>query len=330
MLENIAKYLAALAAEPNALILAAVGIGCAVGLFGLYSAFSGPEDYVRRFRSGAEGPSGTRPAAIVKDKNAEPSTLMKALVPGERKQLTAVQRQLANAGFTGGDAVLNFYLIRALLGIALPSALLGLIYLDGVVALPPALAWAGDLSQLKTFQFLTILGAAGFYGPGYWLKAKASARQRLISEGFPNALDLMQIAAEAGMAFDAAMSKVASEMEKVCPPIAEEFEIAQAEILAGRDRDKALIDMAERMNIEEASAFANVVLQSKRFGTNISEALLTYAGEMRVRRELRAQEKANRLPVQMSAVMATLMLPALFLISLTPVVIRYMRYFAEH
>ena len=330
MIEQILGHLSGLNADSNSIFLVGVGFGCVIGLFGLYTAFSGPERYVRRFRPDDPGARSSGSAPIVKEAEAQPSTMMKALVPGERAQLTRVQRQLAHAGFTGRDAVTNFYLIRALLGIGLPSLLLGLVYLDGVIALPAGLRWASNLSQLQTFQVLTVLGAVGFYGPGYWLKAKASARQQAISDSFPYALDLLQIAAEAGMGFDAAMSRVAAEMEKVCPPITEEFTIAQREILAGRDRDRALLEMAERMGIDEASAFANVVLQSKRFGTNISEALLTYSAEMRQRRELKAQEKANRLPVQMSAVMATLMLPALFLISLSPVVIRYMRYFADH
>lgn len=71
----------------------------------------------------------------------------------------------------------------------------------------------------------------------------------------------------------------------------------------------------------------NVILQSMEFGTSVSRALTTYANEMRIRRELRAQEKANRLPVQMSAVLATLMLPALLMIALSPTVIRYIRFF---
>jgi tight adherence protein C len=70
------------------------------------------------------------------------------------------------------------------------------------------------------------------------------------------------------------------------------------------------------------------VLQSIQFGTSISGTLSAYAKEMRQSRELRAQEKANKLPVQMSAIMASLMLPALLLLTLGPVVIRYMRYFS--
>ncbi|TMV67780.1 type II secretion system F family protein, partial [Thioclava sp. BHET1] len=70
-----------------------------------------------------------------------------------------------------------------------------------------------------------------------------------------------------------------------------------------------------------------VVTQAIRFGTSMSTALTAYAREMRVERELRAQEMANKLPVKMSGVMASLMLPALIMLTVGPVVIRYIRYF---
>ncbi len=87
--------------------------------------------------------------------------------------------------------------------------------------------------------------------------------------------------------------------------------------------------MARRTGVEEINSFASVILQSMQFGTPITDALMTFAEEMRTFRELKAQEKANKLPVQMSAVLAMFMLPAIVMLSLAPVVIRYIRYFAE-
>lgn len=315
--------------DPTMLMLLGIGAGSLIGFFGLYGAFAGPDPVARRFRPG-EAAAGTGPGpGLMKERERDPSALMKTLLPTQRSERTRIQRQLANAGLTGRNAVLRFYMLRAFLGIVLPSALMLVILLVERDALPGPLAAIAGLSQLQTFQLLTVLVAVGFYGPNYWLKGKVRARQQAISNGFPNALDLMQISSEAGLGFDAAMARVAAELEKVCPEIAEEFAATQREILAGRDRDKALMDMADRMGVDEAVSFAGVILQSMRFGTSVSEALLTYAGEMRQNRELRAQEKANKLPVQMSGVMACLMLPALFMIALTPVVIRYMRFFAE-
>ena len=86
-------------------------------------------------------------------------------------------------------------------------------------------------------------------------------------------------------------------------------------------------DMAGRTGVEMVKSFANVVQQSMQFGTSMSDALTAYAEEMRNYREMRAQEMANKLPVKMSAVLASLMLPALILLTVGPVVIRYTRYF---
>ena len=81
--------------------------------------------------------------------------------------------------------------------------------------------------------------------------------------------------------------------------------------------------MADRMGINEAKSFALVIVQSMKFSTSLTLALKTYAAEMREMREMNAQEIANKLPVKMSGVMSILMLPALFLITLTPIIIRY-------
>jgi tight adherence protein C len=134
----------------------------------------------------------------------------------------------------------------------------------------------------------------------------------------------LQVGVEAGMAFDAALARVGEEMRSSAPEVCDEFRVVQTEILAGRDREAAYRDMADRLGIDEAFGFVNVVSQSIRFGTSMSSALLTYSAEMRQRREMRAQEKANRLPVLMSAVMAGLMMPALLIVTIGPVVLRYL------
>ncbi len=86
-------------------------------------------------------------------------------------------------------------------------------------------------------------------------------------------------------------------------------------------------DMADRVGLDSIRSFASVVQQSIKFGTSMSVAMTTYADELRQTRELRAQEMANKLPVKMSAVMASLMLPALVMMTIGPVVIRYIRQF---
>ena len=147
-----------------------------------------------------------------------------------------------------------------------------------------------------------------------------------ITESFPNALDLLQVSVEAGLGFDTAMTRVGNELASVSPELAVELLTVQRQIQAGRPRDAAMREMAERTGVEMVQSFAKVVQQSMQFGTPLTEALQTYADEMRMYRELAAQEMANKLPVKMSVVLATFMLPSLVLMTVGPTIIRYLNF----
>lgn len=257
-----------------------------------------------------------------------PAGLAKAFLPTEDRERNQIRRDLANAGFAGPSAVVLYYALRSVMGLLLPAALATLVLLRDSLPLPPEIRL--QLGQIGLSQLMLLLGliiVLGFYGPAIWLSSKARHRREQIEMGFPNALDLLQVSIESGLGFDAALARVGEEMAISAPEICAEFRLAQQEILAGRDRELAYRAMADRLAIDEAVAFINVVLQSLRFGTSMSQALLAYSGEMRQRREIRAQEKANKLPVYMSAVMAALMMPALLIVTIGPVVVRYMRGF---
>lgn len=313
---------------PATLFILGVGLGAMLLVFGLFGAFSGKDPVLRRMEAQGRRRPAVADAGILRDRAEDPKGLMKTLIPTDTKERSDVERQLSLAGFPGPHAVRNFYLIRLGLGLVLPGLLVGAIWAirTGAVAAPdPLVALFGGLDSARLAQILSAIVAVGFFGPALWLRSRAAERRRAIEEAFPNALDLLQISVEAGLGFDAAMIRVGNEMKVSAPAVAEEFLAVQHEIQAGRTRERALVDMAGRMGVDEVTAFANVVLQSMRFGTSMSDTLIAYAAEMRRARELRAQEKANRLPVYMSGVMATMMLPALVLLTVGPVVIRYLR-----
>ncbi|WP_114284106.1 type II secretion system F family protein [Candidatus Halocynthiibacter alkanivorans] len=261
----------------------------------------------------------------------EPTGMMKSLLPSNFKERSDLRRKLAQAGFPRPGALRNFTLLRVLLGLAFPGVLLSLFAIEKTkfVELPIALAdLLANMSNLHTFLVLTLLVVMGYFAPLNWLNARAVERQRRIEEAFPNALDLMQISVEAGLGFDAAMTRIGNELAAVTPDISFEFLSAQRQIQAGQSREVAMADMALRSGVDMVRSFSNVVKQSMQFGTPMSDALRTYSREMRADREVRAQEMANKLPVKMSAVLASLMLPALLLLTIGPVLIRYIRYFS--
>ncbi|MCB2134338.1 MAG: type II secretion system F family protein [Rhodobacteraceae bacterium] len=312
------------------LAITGVGFGALLVVFGLSGVFAGRDPALERMaRQGARGFSRTADRGILRPTSADPTGILKTLIPSSRAERTEVQRQLAQAGLSGPHAVRNYYLVRLLLGLMLPCALVAVSWASrtGLVTLPDSIgATISGWSPARLLQVASLLVGLGFFGPAIWLRSRTAERVRAIEESFPNALDLIQISVEAGLGFDAAMIRVANELETTAPAISQEMLIAQREIQAGRGRDKALLDMAARTGVGEVVSFANVVLQSMQFGTSTSETLSTYATEMRKNRELKAQEMANKLPVKMSAIMASLMLPALLMLTLGPVVIRYIRY----
>lgn len=331
MLETLQALSDGFGLSVEILVLVGVGLGALLLFFGVFGTFFKTNAELERMRQqSVRHRATTAENGILRHIASDPKGLMKSLIPTDSKERTDVQRQLEHAGIISRHAVRNYYLVRLSFGVLLPVLTFILIYLvrTGLVSLPENVdetitGW-GDLQVL---QLLSVMVAVGFFGPVYWLRGRAAKRKQAIQEHFPNALDLIQISVEAGLGFDAAMIRVGNELTEISPEISHEFLTTQREIQAGRSRDGALIDMAVRSNVDEVRSFSNTVLQSLQFGTSIAETLTNYAKEMRLHRELKAQEKANKLPVQMSAVLASIMLPALLLITLGPVIIRYVRFF---
>jgi tight adherence protein C len=311
----------------QAALLAAIGLGTLLAVVGALRPFAEKSVAAQRMTGSRRGPSVTSAASTQMD-GATPSAFATALIPENEDERRQVAQALARAGFLQKNAVSNYYLVRMALGLGLPAILGLLLHLSQTQYAPGWLAgYFAGMPAINILQHVAILCGIGFFGPAYWLNSRIKKRRQAIEEAFPNMLDLLQVGIEAGMGFDQALLKVATEIQIAAPELAEEMLVLLSEIHAGRDRDNALLRMARRTGIDEMSSFVNVVLQSSRFGTSMSQALTTYAEEMRGAREMKAQEKANKLPVQMSAVLAMLMLPSIISLILAPIVIRYIQTF---
>jgi tight adherence protein C len=330
MFGQVTSFLSGLQVTPVHLAMLGSGIGAMLVVFGLAGAFRKKDPVLRRLEASGPRRHGAAESGLLQPFAADPTGLTRVLLPTDRNERTQVQRQLAHAGMTGPHALRNYYLVRILLGILLPLLLVALIYAlrAGLFPVPEVISHRiGGMSHLAMIQITGLLVGLGFFGPAVWLRGRGNRRREAIERAFPNVLDLLQVSVEAGLALDAAMIRVANETAEAAPEISEELLAAQREIQAGRGREKALQDMAQRTRVEEVAAFVNVVVQSSRFGTDISDVLTAYSLEMRQNRELKAQEIANKLPVKMSAVLASLMLPALLIMTVGPVALRYIRVF---
>lgn len=325
-MDNLIKMISLVELTQDTLLLLGVGIGVSLLFFGLVVSFSGPSESERRMRAPGSAMNSGAGVDILNSGDGDPTGLLKVFVPTSHSERTKVGKLLRQAGKHSKYAVRNYYLTRTVLGIVLPLVFVSLVFLPEEIAQRLGVNGLMDkFSSIHGIQILALLVVVGYFGPAVILRQRIRERRKLIENALPNALDLLQVAIEAGMGFDAAMARVANELAMVSPEISDELKILQMEIQAGKTRERAFLDMAERTGVEEVRSFLNVIIQSMQFGTSVSDALKYFSEKMREDRELRAHEMANKLPVKMSGIMAGMMMPTLLMITVGPVVIRWIR-----
>jgi tight adherence protein C len=236
------------------------------------------------------------------------------LEPADKEELSATRRDLRAAGYKSPSAPRIFYLTRALLGLGLLSfGLLFLFVLPEDPSLVPALTVSGAL------------GLAGYSLPYYWIRRRIAARRQELQDSFPDAMDMMLVCIEGGHSLDQAIARVAIEIKASGTPLSDELEAVNNEFRAGKDRAQVLRDFAERCGVGDITSFVTVLIQSQAFGTSIAQALRIYAAEMRDKRLMRAEEKANVLPTKLTLGTMAFTVPPLVLILAGPSFIQIVR-----
>ena len=159
----------------------------------------------------------------------------------------------------------------------------------------------------------------GYFLPDLLIRSKINGRQKQVRKAMPDALDLLTICVEAGLGFDAAMSKV---HEKWDNELSLAFGRVIREIQLGKLRRDALRDMAERIGLAEMTSFIAAVVQSEMLGVSMAKVLRIQSDQMRVRRRQYAEEQAHKAPIKMIFPMGLLIFPALMIVLLTPAFLR--------
>ena len=161
-------------------------------------------------------------------------------------------------------------------------------------------------------------GILGFFGPLYWLRTKVEQRRSEIQKSLPDAMDLLTIAVEAGLGFDAAMQRVTDKFRNA---LSEEFGTVLQEVRLGRPRLEALDDMGRRTGVEDLHNFVQAVIQSEQMGVGVARILRLQSDEMRRKRRQRAQEKAAQASLKMMLPMVGCIFPTLWIILLGPAIL---------
>jgi tight adherence protein C len=155
----------------------------------------------------------------------------------------------------------------------------------------------------------------GFYLPVLWLKQKVDARRSEIQKGLPDAMDLLVIAVDAGLGFDAALARVTDKYKNA---LSDEFAKVLREVSLGRPRLEAMDEMGRSSGVDDLHNFIQAIIQSEQFGTGIGKILRIQADEMRRKRRQRAQEKAAQATLKMLLPMVGCIFPTLWIVLLGP------------
>jgi tight adherence protein C len=264
-----------------------------------------PLERIKEMRLG-EDQTNTPHALRKSGKDERLNRFAQYLEPQDQAEFSAVQLQLVRAGYRSKGAVQTFHFAQFALGIG--GLLLGTMFV----------MISGGGSAQNSIMAVLIPGAMGYYAPKYWVQRRVQGREAEITSGFPDALDLMLVCVEAGQSLDQSIIRVAKEIRAGYPALSEEFEIVAFEMKAGKDKTRVLRDLSERVGIQDVSSFVTTLIQSATFGTSIAEALRVYSDEMRDKRVMRAEEKANKLPTKLTLGTMMFCLPPLLVILIGP------------
>ena len=233
----------------------------------------------------------------------------KFLEPQKKEDLSASKLRMLRAGYTSKNAVRMYHAMQFILAIAF--LLVGM-----VLAIIRSIN--GDLTTNSMLMLTLLPCALGYYLPKYWVDKRVEKRKTEITEGFPDALDLMLVCVEAGQSLDQSIIRVGKESRAGYPALAEEFDLVAQEVKAGKERIAVLKDMAERVGVPDVASFVTTLIQSSTFGTSIADALRVYSADMRDKRIMRAEEKANMLPTKLTLGTMLFTVPPLLVILIGP------------
>lgn len=308
--------------SPQSLLIAAMALGSLASLgFVLRSAFAGARaDSRLRERLDARTPAA-RSVPDGEDRREGILSLLSRLgrqaTPGDKEATNVIRQKLINAGMLGRNAVAWYYAAR-LICVVLPQ--IGLFF---------ALPWVETqkLIPVPPIGISILLALIGLAAPDSFVERRIEKRRDEYRRGFPDMMDLLVACVEAGLGIDAAVGRVAEEMQTRYPNLAGQLKLISLELRAGRSRQQAWKNFARRTGLAEAETLATMLRQAEEMGTSLGQTLRVFSTDMRDKRMLRAEEKALALPAKMTVPLILFVFPTLMGVLMTPAVIRMIQVF---
>jgi tight adherence protein C len=221
-----------------------------------------------------------------------------------------LRRDLLRAGYFSDQAVRLYVIAR-----------LGMVLVFPTVVFIFFKVFASDLDTYLNILMVAISVLIAIGGVDAFIARRRRLFQQQYRENFPDLIDMLVVCSDAGLSLDAAFHRIGLEISKRSPALGTNLAILGAETRAGRSMEEALNGFSERVNLDEARAFAIMLRQSLDLGSDIGDTLRVYSDEMRGKRLLRAEENANKLPVKMVLPLGALIFPVILMVILLPIMI---------
>lgn len=233
------------------------------------------------------------------------------LVPENEEQRSLLKARLIHAGLYSPQAMPIFLGVKMMLMVG--PAIIGLTL--GLVGIVPV-----RISALAG----ALIGVVGMVGPSFWLDKKKKKRQIGFRRALPDALDVLVICLEGGLSLPGALRRVATELKSAHPLLANELNIVQREVQLGQSTGEAISHLGERSDLEEIRSLAAVITQADRFGASLVKSLRVHADTLRLKRQQRAEEMAQKAGTKILFPTLLFIFPAIFVVILGPAAIQIM------
>lgn len=284
-----------------------------VMLWALFSIFNGDKSRATERLDELKDPAARGTEKILDEKKmsvlekAAP-TLSKALEPKSDLEKDQMKVRLANAGFNAPNAPQMYMAARV--GLGLICAVLG-----GALGY---FRWGMNMQGLMAFA---ITAGVGLYAPAIWIWMIRKSRMERIFLSLPDLLDLLVVCVEAGLGLDAAMRRVADELQDSAPDACYEFNLCNMQLNMGFPKKQVLHDLGIRSGVDDMKALAAILIQAEKFGSSIAQALRVQSDTMRVKRRQMAEEKAQQTSVKMIFPLVIFIFPGIFVVLVGPAAI---------
>ena len=239
-------------------------------------------------------------------------TAGKALQPKSEQEQNELRKRLTYAGIYSRGGMTMFVGARV---VALLAGLFGGAAIGMLIG--------GAQGPLLALLFGLIGALGGYLGPTFWLDWRVRASRTTIDHSLPDALDLLVVCVESGLAMDAAFQRVGREIAMAHPSLAREFATAHLETQMGVPRNEALRNIYHRTGSDAVQSLAAMLIQADRFGTSIARALRVYSESLRIKRRHQAEEKAATAAVKITFPLVFFVFPALLIVIGGPALIRF-------